>query len=127
MLTRLSPDLPVTLPVSKQGNSLAEQVANLWSELEKQRDHNRRLTEALVAWHERLNQYGMLAIEGGLIDNTPIGGTTAAAGEFTTLDASGALSIGNTVNVVAPTAPNRTVTIVIGGTTYYLHAKTTND
>ena len=39
----------------------------------------------------------------------------------------GALAIGNTVNTVSPTSPNRTVTIVIGGTTYYLAAKTTND
>lgn len=30
-------------------------------------------------------------------------------------------------NVVSPTSPNRTVTIVINGTTYYLAAKTTND
>lgn len=37
------------------------------------------------------------------------------------------LRIGNTVNSVSPTAPNRTVTIDIGGTTYFLHAKTTND
>jgi hypothetical protein len=33
----------------------------------------------------------------------------------------------NTVNVVSPTTPNRTVTMVINGTTYYLAAKTTND
>jgi hypothetical protein len=39
----------------------------------------------------------------------------------------GVLSIGNTVNAVSPTAPNRTVAMSIGGTTYYLHAKTTND
>ena len=44
-----------------------------------------------------------------------------------TLSATGALAIGNTVNTVSPTSPNRTVTIVIGGTTYYLAAKTTND
>lgn len=31
------------------------------------------------------------------------------------------------VNVVSPTAPDRTITIDIGGTTYYVHAKTTND
>jgi hypothetical protein len=37
------------------------------------------------------------------------------------------IAIGNTVNVVSPTSPNRTVTISIGGTTYYLAAKTTND
>ena len=44
-----------------------------------------------------------------------------------TLSCVGALAIGNTVNTVSPTSPNRTVTIVIGGTTYYLAAKTTND
>jgi hypothetical protein len=43
------------------------------------------------------------------------------------LSSTGALAIGNTVNTVSPTSPNRTVTIVIGGTTYYLAAKTTND
>jgi hypothetical protein len=31
------------------------------------------------------------------------------------------------VNVVSPTSPNRTIPITIGGTTYYLAAKTTND
>jgi hypothetical protein len=30
-------------------------------------------------------------------------------------------------NAVSPTAPNRTVTIEVGGTLYYLHAKTTNN
>jgi hypothetical protein len=39
----------------------------------------------------------------------------------------GAIAIGNTVNTVSPTSPNRTITMVIGGTTYYIHAKTTND
>jgi hypothetical protein len=43
------------------------------------------------------------------------------------LDVNGEIRIGNTVNTVSPTSPNRTVTIVIGGTTYYLAAKTTND
>lgn len=32
-----------------------------------------------------------------------------------------------TVNSVSPTSPNRTITVSIGGTTYYIHAKTTND
>lgn len=32
-----------------------------------------------------------------------------------------------TANVVTPTAPNRTLTVTIGGTTYYIAAKTTND
>jgi hypothetical protein len=33
----------------------------------------------------------------------------------------------NAVNSVSPTAPNRTITVIIDGTTYYLAAKTTND
>lgn len=33
----------------------------------------------------------------------------------------------NAVNSVSPTSPNRTITVVIDGTTYYIHAKTTND
>lgn len=33
----------------------------------------------------------------------------------------------NAVNAVSPTSPNRTITVVIDGTTYYIHAKTTND
>jgi hypothetical protein len=43
------------------------------------------------------------------------------------LTTTGAIAIGNTVNTVSPTSPDRTITIVVGGTTYYIHAKTTND
>lgn len=32
-----------------------------------------------------------------------------------------------TANVVSPTSPNRTLTVTIGGVTYYIAAKTTND
>jgi hypothetical protein len=39
----------------------------------------------------------------------------------------GAIAIGNTVNTVSPTSPDRTITMVVGGTTYYIAAKTTND
>ena len=39
----------------------------------------------------------------------------------------GAVAIGNTVNTVSPTSPNRTVTMVVNGVTLYLAAKTTND
>lgn len=35
------------------------------------------------------------AIEGGTLDNTPIGGTTPAAGAFTTLSATGNVSLGD--------------------------------
>jgi hypothetical protein len=50
--------------------------------------------------------------------------TIASGGDSTF---SGAIAIGNTVNTVSPTSPDRTITMVIGGTTYYIHAKTTND
>lgn len=42
-----------------------------------------------------------VAITGGTIDGTPIGGTTPAAGDFTTVDATGAVSI-NGVTKVEP-------------------------
>jgi hypothetical protein len=44
--------------------------------------------------------------------------TTSAAATAWTLGAA---------NAVSPTSPNRTITVSVGGTTYYLHAKTTND
>ena len=44
-----------------------------------------------------------------------------------TLGVTGVVSIGNSLNAVSPTSPNRTVTISVNGTTVYLHAKTTND
>jgi hypothetical protein len=37
------------------------------------------------------------------------------------------VKIGNTVNAVSPTSPNRTITLVVGGVTLYVHAKTTNN
>ena len=51
-------------------------------------------------------------------------GTTSPGSK---LDVNGEIRIGNTVNTVTATLPNRTITMVIGGTTYYIHAKTTND
>jgi GDSL-like Lipase/Acylhydrolase family len=62
--------------------------------------------------------------------------TTAADGDWTR-DANGVyygksttwneLLMTASVNTVSPTSPDRTITVVIGGTTYYIHAKTTND
>jgi hypothetical protein len=56
---------------------------------------------------------------------TSLGNAFSISGVNTTFG--GAIAIGNTVNTVSPTSPNRTITMVIGGTTYYIHAKTTND
>jgi len=59
-----------------------------------------------------------------------IGGATLGGNALAVTGAvaiSGALSIGNTVNVVSPTSPNRTITFVLGSTTLYVAAKTTND
>jgi hypothetical protein len=45
-----------------------------------------------------------------------------------TITTTGGGAFGITVaNVVSPTSPNRTITITLAGTTYYLAAKTTND
>ena len=39
----------------------------------------------------------------------------------------GDIRIGNTVNTVSPTSPNRTITMTVNGVTLYIAAKTTND
>ena len=70
----------------------------------------------------KIRNYGDTA--GGIIDATT-DGTFKFFGRDGTTPAP--IQIGNTVNSVSPTSPNRTVTMVIGGTTYYLAAKTTND
>jgi len=48
--------------------------------------------------------------------------STAQAATF-----AGAVAIANTVSSVSPTSPNRTITMVVGGVTLYIAAKTTND
>jgi hypothetical protein len=56
-------------------------------------------------------------------------GNATFAGNITTsapTGGAGAWELG-VANTVTPTLPNRTITIEIGGTVYYLHAKTTND
>jgi hypothetical protein len=62
-----------------------------------------------------------VAIGGG---NVNAGGTLTTGGAATF---AGAVAIGNTVSSVSPTSPNRTITIVVGGVTLYISAKTTND
>lgn len=55
-----------------------------------------------------------LEVNGSIKTAAPAGGTAAA------------WRLG-TVATVSPTSPNRTIEVEIGGTIYYLHAKTTND
>ena len=61
----------------------------------------------------------------GAYNNTPA--FTLAAGSTGAATFAGAVTIGNTVNTVSPTSPNRTITMVVGGVTLYIAAKTTND
>jgi hypothetical protein len=54
----------------------------------------------------------------------------SASGKLKSADAAGTIGhilSASSVNSVSPTAPNRTLTVDIGGTTYYIAAKTTND
>lgn len=55
-----------------------------------------------------------LFVGGGMTTGAPTGGTAAK------------WKLG-TVATVSPTSPNRTIEVDIGGTIYYIHAKTTND
>ena len=60
-----------------------------------------------------LTDNGALTLAGALTTSAPTGGA-------------GAWELG-VANSVSPTSPNRTLTVEIGGTVYYIHAKTTND
>ena len=65
-----------------------------------------------------------------VIIRTKASGTPVVNATFDSTGAAtfaGAVTIGNTVNSVSPTSPNRTVTMVVNGVTLYLAAKTTND
>lgn len=57
-----------------------------------------------------------------LTPDTPSGDKTITVPAFT-----GTMLVGPAPAVVSPTSPNRTIEVKIGGTSYYLHAKTTND
>jgi len=79
-------------------------------------------------------QFGTYSgINGGTSDDFLLYNPTAAnealkiAAATSNATFAGSIAIGNTVNTVSPTSPNRTITMVFGGTTYYIHAKTTND
>jgi len=60
-----------------------------------------------------LSSAGNATLAGSITTSAPTGGA-------------GAWKLG-IANAVSPTSPNRTITIEIGGTVYYLHAKTTNN
>jgi hypothetical protein len=62
----------------------------------------------------KLQVNGVARASDGLATGAPTGGTAAT------------WKLG-TVATVSPTSPNRTIEVDIGGTIYYLHAKTTND
>ena len=59
-------------------------------------------------------------INAGTIDNTVIGGTTAAAADFTTMDASGNVTVGGTLGVTGATTMSSTLGVTgnstVGGT-----------
>ena len=62
----------------------------------------------------KLQVTGEAIITAGIRTDAPSGGTAATR------------KLG-TVATVSPTSPNRTIEVEIGGTTYYIHAKTTNN
>lgn len=74
------------------------------------------------------NDFGLLQF-GGTGSNFPAirrNGTTLEI-KLADNSAFAPIAIGNTINVVNPTSPDRTITMNIGGNTYYIPCKTTND
>jgi hypothetical protein len=68
--------------------------------------------------------------EGALTITPKAGQGTTIASSLTTAAPSGGTAAAwklGTVATVSPTSPNRTIEVDIGGTIYYIHAKTTNN
>jgi hypothetical protein len=63
---------------------------------------------------EKLEVSGNILLSGNIKTGSPSGGTAKT------------WKLGN-VSVTSPTSPNRTIEVEIDGTTYYIHAKTTNN
>ena len=78
------------------------------------------LTNHLLQFQHNGTNVGQLTATG--LNSTAIGASTPSTGAFTTLSATGALAIGNTVAAAVAVASTHKVTIVIGGVTYYLLA-----
>lgn len=57
------------------------------------------------------------------------GSNSITGGSYTSADPGGGAGVWKfgIANAVSPTSPNRTLTVDIGGTLYYIHAKTTNN
>jgi hypothetical protein len=64
-------------------------------------------------------------LAGVAVGNALISGGVATAPSWGKINLG--LHMAGTVNVVSPTVPNRTIEVVLSGTTYYISAKTTND
>lgn len=84
-----------------------------------------------------LGQDQSAVFAGAVSGVTTLAGTGAVSG-FTTISCSSTITTGaptggagawllGIANSVSPTSPNRTITVSIGGTLYYISAKTTND
>ena len=127
------------LTLTSTGTTFAGAVTTLSSSILAGTGGNARLGSVagrvdLDPTNGRVALYGASAVDRYLdilrADGATIGVQLLSNGTSTFLGGAtfgGAIAIGNTVNTVSPTSPNRTITMVIGGVTYYLHAKTTND
>lgn len=79
-----------------------------------------------LAWSADGNSFGTA----DTILTRQAAGVVASNGSFRTAAPSGGTAANwkfGTVASVSPTSPDRTIEIEVGGTTYYIHAKTTND
>lgn len=85
------------------------------------------------AWFGGAVSAGSLEVLYGAAFNRQVTITGSNGGNSAISVSAGELSVGTNAwtfgiaNSVSPTSPNRTLTVTIGGTTYYIHAKTTND
>jgi hypothetical protein len=86
----------------------------------------------IAASYESTGSYRPLVLSAGGVDSLTLdtSGNSTFAGNIKTAAPSGGTAATwrlGTVASVSPTSPNRTIEVEIGGTTYYIHAKTTNN
>lgn len=85
------------------------------------------------AWFGGAVAAGSLKVNFGAAFNRQVTVTGSDSGNPSISVTGGTLEVGanawtfGIANSVSPTSPNRTLTVTIGGTTYYIAAKTTND
>jgi hypothetical protein len=134
--TVLQREADYTLALRREANANTFRVYNTWSSAGANFERTRLswVSNVFLFGTEKAGTGAARPMELQTDGTTALTLTTAQKAEFAATIKTAAPSGGTaaewklgTVATVSPTSPNRTIEVEIGGTTYYLAAKTTND